>query len=311
MHSHNNQVNRSLLNTGMIYTIQRFSVHDGPGIRTTVFMKGCPLDCWWCQNPESIRQDPELMFSADRCTGCRACAAVCPVDAISYVNELAVISDACIQCGACAKVCLPQALEMVGRTISVEDVLDEVMSDAPFYEESGGGVTFSGGEPLEQSEFIAEVLRHCKARGLHTAVDTSGCAAWSDFERVLPYVDLFLFDVKHPDAACHKAVTGVSNALILENLERLCGEPVEVLVRFPFIPGVNDSHISIAQLGKLMRNYGVKAVEILPYHTIGQGKLKRLGRECRMKDTPPPSDVQLIEAQEILKQFGIDVSIGG
>ena len=235
----------------MVFNIQRYSIHDGPGIRTTAFLKGCPLACAWCHNPESLRPMPEVVFRAERCLKCGWCVKACPRAAIS-LDSSGWRRDAsrCDGCGACATVCPSEAVEVIGRRMTVAEVLAEVEKDRIFYSESGGGITVSGGEPLAQPDFLAGLLSACRQKGLHTVVDTSGCAPWATFERILPDTCLFLYDLKHLDDDVHQRWTGVSNVQILDNLARLAETGAAIEVRMPVVPGVNDSDEHLDRLGR-------------------------------------------------------------
>ena len=259
---------------GRIFDIQRFSIYDGPGIRTNVFLKGCNLRCKWCHNPESQRPDNDLLFYKDKCVGCGACSAVCDK---CFTAE-------CIGCGRCAEVCRHGAREISGKTVSADDVVEIVLRDRRFYKTSGGGVTLTGGEPLLQADFAAEILEKCKAAGLHTAVETAGNVSWQTFEKVLPYLDLVMFDIKSLDETVHIELTGVSNRLILENAKKLKTSGVAVRFRTPVVPGYNDGEIpAIAEF------VGEAEYELLAYHETGCGKYDALGREYPASDAALPS----------------------
>ena len=260
---------------GRIINIQRFSIHDGPGIRTTVFLKGCNLRCLWCHNPESQHPEPQRMFYRHKCVGCGACSRVC---------EKAMLLQ-CDNCGKCVDVCQHSARELVGRTISARELFAELMKDKAYYATSGGGVTFSGGEPLLQPEFVETILRMCKEAGLHTAIETAGDVSWQTFSRVLPYVDLFLYDIKAVDAQVHKHCTGVPNDRILENARKLmeiC--PEKLLFRMPVVPGYNDTQVAAA--AAFTEGF---PLELLPYHATGVGKYDALGVEYGLRSVAPPS----------------------
>ena len=265
--------------TGTIFDIQKFSIHDGPGIRTTVFLKGCPLRCRWCHNPESNLRRPELSFSPDRCIGCGYCLSHCPRELHRIVAGEHLIARArCTACGTCAAECYADALELIGREASVDEVIQDVLRDTPFYETSGGGMTLSGGEPLCQIDFTEALLRRAKTEALHCCVETSGFAEYRDLERIAPYVDLFLYDVKETDDARHRAVTGVSNRSIVANLGRLHADGAAILLRLPIIPGVNDTIEHYRGIAALTADLpGLVGIEIMPYHRLGEGKLARLG----------------------------------
>jgi len=297
-----------LVTTGTVFNIQRYSIHDGPGIRTTVFLKGCPLNCWWCQNPESQLSGQEIVFWEDRCIGCGACSTICPSGAIQIKNGIPVTEkEKCILCGKCIEKCPALAREMIGKKITAEEVIKEIEKDVIFYEESGGGVTFSGGEPLEQPEFLEELLNACQKKKIHTAVDTSGYVSWEILNKISSKVDLFLYDLKIMDSKRHKKYTGVSNELILENLKKLSSVHNNIFVRFPVIPGINDDYQNIKEMGEFLSFLKVTQVNLLPYHYIGVDKYRRLGRTYKLATTQPPSEEKLSEISAILRKFNLKV----
>ncbi len=266
---------------GMIFDIKRFAIHDGPGIRTTVFCKGCPLNCAWCHNPESIRSEREISFMPDRCIGCGHCFDVCPNEAHRMDGTDRIYDrDRCVVCGDCAAGCYAEALEVVGREVTVAEVIDEVERDRPFYETSGGGLTISGGEPTDQFEFTQALLAEAKARDIETCLDTSGLTAWERLRKLMPLVDLFLYDVKDTDAARHKRFTGVDNELILANLRRLDDSGATIILRCPMIPDINTDDGHLKALAELARSLsGLVEVNLLPYHKLGLSKTDRLGHQ--------------------------------
>jgi pyruvate formate lyase activating enzyme len=301
------------LTTGIVFDIKKFSIHDGPGIRTTVFFKGCPLRCWWCHNPEGLTPEPELMIQASRCIKCGACLVICTHGAISWNgNEAITDAEKCVRCGACVAACYAEARQIVGREMTVPEVMAEIERDVPFYDESGGGVTFSGGEPLLQRDFLLELLRACKARGIHTAVDTCGSAPWEVLDSVREFVDLFLYDLKLIDDTLHRKFTGVSNALILSNLQALSQHGHGIIVRLPLIPGINDDEENLHQIGSFAAALPhLTRIDVLPYHGLGDEKYSRLEKRYSLSETRPPADAQVAEVARILEGFGLQASVGG
>ncbi|MCL4394349.1 MAG: glycyl-radical enzyme activating protein [Chloroflexi bacterium] len=301
------------MESGIVFDIQRFSIHDGPGIRTTVFLKGCPLSCWWCHNPESQSTRPELMFREHRCIRCGSCLTTCPEDAISKDGD-AVLTDLtkCTVCGDCVQVCQTEAREIVGREMTVEQVMQEIEKDVAFYDESRGGVTFSGGEPLMQAPFLVALLRACREREIRSAVDTSGLASWKTLERVADLADLFLYDLKLIDETRHRNFTGVSNELILSNLRALARNGRSVAVRMPLIPGINDDEHNLEQLARFVLSLDhPPQVSLLPYHKAGADKYARLHKPYALGDTEPPTEERATELADRLQGYGLTVRIGG
>lgn len=295
----------------MIFDIKRFSIHDGPGIRSTVFLKGCPLSCSWCHNPESQSFKPELIFRPERCLACGECLDACPHEAIQFIDgRISQDRESCQIHGACVTACYPGAREMVGREVRPEEVLDELVLDRVYYESSGGGVTFSGGEPLAQPEFLEKTLRLCKEAGLSTAIDTCGAAPWQTLERQLPFLDLVLYDLKIMDDQLHQKYTGISNREILENFRRLTKSDITLAVRRPVIPGVNGSEEEITRLGEFMREMdGRIKIDLLPYHALSADKYRRLGREGTVWTVPSGGDLDRIQSQ--LEKLGFEVGLRG
>ncbi len=269
------------MDTGIVFNIQRYSIHDGPGIRTTVFLKGCPLRCFWCQNPESQKMEPQILFDEKKCTSCGECLKVCPSGATSRSDgRIRVDRGRCKASGKCAEVCPNEARKVAGRSMTVDEVMREVMRDVKFYENSGGGVTLSGGDPLAQPDFALSILQRCKRAGLHTALDTCGYAPWTTLEKVLPYVDLFLFDIKHPDPAAHRQGTGRDLDLILQNAKEI-SKRGKMRVRVPLIPGFNDSPEVVRQIARFVREeLHIADVDLLTYNPLGEGKYELLGMLC-------------------------------
>lgn len=291
---------------GNIFNIQRFSISDGPGIRTTVFMKGCNLRCRWCHNPESYRMEPQWMFFGEQCTACRTCEAVCPQHIPMEERRAAAgeaysgvgLPEGCLRCGRCTDSCLQNAIRIIGEGKSTEDVLNIALRDRTYYENSGGGVTVSGGEPLLQAAFVAELFAALKSHGIHTALDTAGNVPFEYFEQVLPYVDLVLLDLKCMDDARHKLYTGVSNRQILANAERLMEIGQEMHIRVPLIAGVNDSVENMEQMCRFLDGAPcVKAIKLLPYHDLGVAKAEATG--FRPDVFAPPSEEHIKQLEKM------------
>ena len=272
--------------TGMIFDMQRFSVHDGPGIRTTVFLKSCPLRCAWCHNPEGQELEVEISFLPDRCIGCGSCFTICPNGCHILKNDTHVfLRDRCERCGLCTGECYAQALERVGKEVTVAEVVDEVMKDKPFYDTSGGGMTLSGGEPLAQREFSIALLREAKRRDLHTCVETCGHGSYGGLESMLRFVDILFYDFKESDPEKHREYTGVPNLRILENLQRLDAVGAVIFLRCPIIPGMNDRNEHFEAIADLAnRTTSIRQIDVIPYHPLGKSKSERIGKEYPLPD---------------------------
>ena len=297
------------MESGIVTNIQRYSLHDGPGIRTTVFLKGCPLRCPWCHNPETLAPAPELVVIETRCMRCGECVRVCPERAASAQSGEPI---RCRTCGACVAVCPTAARQIVGQSLRVEDVVREVARDRIFYDDSGGGVTFSGGEPLLQAPFLLALLEACRRAGLRTAIDTCGAAARADLLAAAPLTHLFLYDIKIIDDARHVEYVGASNAPILENLRALGDVHDNIWVRIPVIPGINDDAGNLAAIARLAASVrGVRQVSLLPYHATGAAKFPRLGRPYALAEIRPPSRAALDALADQLAATGIPVKVGG
>lgn len=303
---------------GVLFDIKRYSVHDGPGIRTTFFLKGCPLSCWWCHNPEGISPVPVLSWHRNRCIGCGRCIAVCPEGAWSE-SDGGMVRDAslCRGCRICEERCPTLAIDFADRKITLRELVKEAEKDIPFYDKSGGGVTFSGGEPFMQPEFLLSCLRALKEREISAAVDTSGCAPLDYLLEAAEYADLFLFDLKLADPREHKKYTGFSNGLILSNLVRL-DEKIASLgrgginIRIPLIPGINDSEETLKRLAGIAAELAtLTGVNILPYHSIGKGKYRDLGKEYKMEGILPPTEQEVERALAVFASRGIKAVKGG
>ena len=297
---------------GLIFDLQRFSLHDGPGIRTLVFMKGCPLTCAWCSNPESQQTRPEVMYYKDKCIECFSCITACPNSEVLR-QKWPLVLDECEGCGSCVTACYAEARQLIGRQVTVDEVLETVLRDVVFYEESGGGVTVGGGEPTLQADFVSRFLEQCREHSLHTAIETCGFTSWEIFSRVLQHVDLLLLDIKHMDPDRHKAQTGVGNEQILENARRAAAGGQDIIIRLPLIPGFNDGIDNLIQLGEFIRDelYPVRRIDILPYHSTGESKSTRLGKAYGLNDASLQSPEEISDVQEILQAYNLDVKIGG
>jgi pyruvate formate lyase activating enzyme len=312
--------------TGKVYDIQAFSVQDGPGIRTTAFLKGCPLACPWCHSPESQAFHAQLSWIAMRCIGtakCGKCVRACGKKAISpgrvtkhpasgeEIQHVSIDRTLCDNCGDCAKVCFPASLYICGEDYTVEELVERVVKDKPFYDKSGGGVTISGGEALSQHEFTAETLRELKNRGIHTALDTTGYAKREHLDEALPYTDLFLYDLKHMDSETHRKAVRAPNDLILSNAEHIAREGGELQIRIPVIPRFNDSEENIRQTAEFCRTLGeaVVAVQLLPYHNLGVAKYQRLDDTRKVMEATPPSEEKVSRLKAVMEEYGLRVTV--
>ncbi|MGL4736232.1 MAG: glycyl-radical enzyme activating protein [Cellulosilyticaceae bacterium] len=300
------QLQTQPIQTGIIFNIQKFSVHDGPGIRTTVFMKGCPLRCKWCHNPEGLAKRQQLQYMATQCIGCQKCAQVCQQGVHTFGNQVHLVdAKKCTLCEACMAACPAQALVRCGDVMTVQQVMQEVLEDQVFYGETGG-VTFSGGEALMQSPFVTEVLSACKAEGIHTAIDTSGYCKWEDLERTLPYCDLYLYDIKSLNLAKHKELTGVEPTLILENLKRLDAAQKPIWIRVPVIGGLNANEQEMREIAQFIKSLShVAQTTLMPYHVLGKEKYQTLGRVYDYDASELVTQEMLLSYQAIFVSEGI------
>ena len=299
---------------GLISTVQKYSTKDGPGIRSTVFFKGCPLGCLWCSNPELIRSQPDLLYTREKCARCGTCIEACPQKALAFGEDGFITIDRalCNGCGDCVQACPNAALELIGKLVTVEELSKELLKDRIFYQTSNGGVTFSGGEPLWQSGFVAQAARRMQAEGIHTALDTAGDVGWCHFEEVLDDIDLVLFDIKFSGRDLHRQFTGRDNDLILANLQLLSKQGVPMHVRLVMIPGINDSREEIRSRMQIVSSLkSVMQVDILPYHRFGAGKYARLGLDYPLMDLDEYDPERIAEIQALVESYGLKTTVGG
>ena len=292
---------------GLITNVQRFSIHDGPGIRTTVFLKGCPLRCFWCHNPETWRFKREVQLFPDRCIGCGACLERCPQGAHVQVDgQRQFRRELCQACGRCVETCYAECLVMAGRWWTPEELLQELLRDREFYQQSGGGITLSGGEPLMQQRFSLRVLQLCKGEGLHTAIETSAFGRWRELEELLPWLDLIMLDIKLMDEGEHRAATGVSNRRILANAQRLGQAPVPLIVRTPVIPTVNDTPEAIGAIALFIRDWpSLRGYELMPFHRLAEGKFRSLGLTYRASSLVAPTKETMEALARSAREAGV------
>ena len=309
--------------TGIIARTDRSAVHDGPGVRTIVFFKGCPLRCVWCHSPETQSQRPQVVLHYERCLDCGACVAACAGGAVTVGRAFGpgstgigttthgVDRERCKVCGECTAVCPPGARAVVGRTVTVAEVVNDIERDSVFHDQSGGGVTLSGGEPLDQPIFVEALLKRCRERRIHTAVETCGFAPPRTLLAIARWTDLFLYDLKLMDHERHRQATGQSNRRILENLRLLCARHGNVRVRVPLIGGVNDDRANIRSLAGFLSELPISDVDVLPYHAAGVAKYARLDRSYSLPESAVPTPASIERAVEMLSRSGLQVQIGG
>ena len=294
----------------MIFNIQKCSIHDGTGLRTIVFFKGCPLHCAWCANPESQSYQMQIMEFPKKCIGCGECVKACKTGAIHPQEDgLRIDRSACVKCFACANICYAEAKTIVGKEMTADEIFTEVNKDRFFYEIKGGGVTFSGGEPLTQPELLYQTAKKCKQNRLHTTMETCGYGRFEDFEKALDYIDETFIDIKHMDSAVHKELTGVGNEIILSNIKAIAAKGIPIIIRTPVIPGLNDSEENITATAEFIKDIpNINEYELLPYHNLGESKYASLGVPYTLKEVQAPSDEAMQDlvraANKILKPYG-------
>ena len=294
----------------IVTNIQKFSVHDGPGIRSIVFFKGCPLKCEWCSNPENIDPKPQLMVHKMKCIHCGLCTRKCEHGAI---RPMSVKKDHCVDCGECTEVCPTKARELKGKYYSVDEVRAAIDKDIDFYRNSGGGLTFSGGEPMLKVDFIIELAREYLEKGLTSVVETCGCVPWANYEKAIPYIDMFYYDVKFIDSEKHKEHCGAGNEQILSNLLKLCERGCQVMIRIPIIPGVNDAEEDLKATAEFLTGIKDKilGVHVLPYHNFGIAKYEALDMAYPLPDVAIPKDEYMQKIKALFELYGLEVKIGG
>ncbi len=298
---------------GLVSDIQRFSIHDGPGIRTIVFLKGCPLQCIWCSNPETQRYTKEVMYSKELCLQCQRCVDSCSQNAIreNESSSKRIDRTLCLGCGECVEVCPSKALLLKGRWMTVSEVVDEVIKDIPFYQSSGGGITVSGGEPFFQPEFLRDLVKKCKDNNLHTAIETTGFCRWEEIRKSIDYIDLFLFDIKIIDINKHLQATACPNDIIIDNLKRIVELKKNIIIRVPLIPKYTATESNLNDIGRLAQKLGIKQIHILPYHRFGESKYEKINREYSLKGWDELKSNEIDASKELLERFDIEVNIGG
>lgn len=300
--------------SGLVFDIKRYAIHDGPGIRMVIFLKGCNLNCAWCHNPEGISVAQERMYAPGRCIGCGTCVEACPNHALTLTSE-GIVTDSvlCWMCGKCAEVCPTKAIEMSGDPMTVEAIMTEIEKERLFFEQSGGGVTFSGGEPMLHTDFLVRLLDECKERGIHTAVDTAGLVSREILLKVAQLTDLFLYDLKLMDSERHRKWTGVPNEKILENLWILAETGVQLIVRIPLVGGVNDDEENITATARFVASLPGQrpTVNLLPYHKIAMTKYAKLGRGEEFVPLEEPTTEKIKRSVEIFEENGVEASVGG
>ncbi len=296
-------------NSAVVFDIQRFSLHDGPGIRTTVFFKGCPLSCRWCQNPESLKKTREIAFYEEYCRRCFECKDVCYENAILDQNNCRIDYSICNACGDCASRCPHRGLRLIGKEFCCHSLLEEIIKDKAFFVDSGGGVTLSGGEPMLYAPFLEDLLPLIKAEGIHINLETSGYFQWKQMSRLLSNLDLIYYDLKHMAALSHKQYTGRDNRLVLENFEKLSREAIALQARMPIIPGINDDRDNLMATAGFLKKHDHNSIHCLPYHNLGEAKLSRTGSHLKPLNLKSLGPDDLIPVAELFFEEGIDAVI--
>ncbi|QXM05297.1 trans-4-hydroxy-L-proline dehydratase activase [Crassaminicella indica] len=299
------------MNKGRIINIQRYCVHDGPGIRTTVFFKGCPLACWWCHNPESQRYEKEIMYNEEKCTLCKMCEKKCVVQCIRLKEHIFYDPNQCVFCENCIDFCINNARELVGKEYTLSELMQEIEKDQIFYDESGGGVTLSGGEVMSQIEFVEELVKSCHSKGISVAIDTCGYAPFESFEKIINYTDVFLYDLKIMDPKKHEQYTGKDNKIILNNLKCLSEKGASIYLRIPLIEGINTDDENIKEMIIFTKDLNIQRVHLLPFHEIGSDKYKRLNMDYKREYLKRPSDIVLNKIKSMFEKSNFKVKIGG
>lgn len=295
----------------VVCEIERYATHDGPGLRTVVFLKGCPLHCMWCSNPETQNPRNELYYHQRTCIGCQRCVRACPLGALTYEEGIRVDRVACDLCGKCVDVCPAGSLNLVGKEMTVEEVLREVMKDEAFYATSGGGLTISGGEVLTSAPFVLDLLRRAKAECLHTCIETTGFGSLKDLIEIAEYADIVYYDIKHMDEERHRELTGVGNRVILENLEVLSKLHSQIVIRMPILSGINAETKAVKEAAQFAVSLGIREVHLLPYHALGKGKYSQLGKGYGLFFLKPPTEEDMEKLKLMVEAYGLKVTIGG
>lgn len=295
----------------VICEIERYATHDGPGLRTVVFLKGCPLRCSWCSNPETQRPENELYYNRKSCIGCQLCVTACPLGALSYEEGIRIDREACDQCGKCVDRCPTGSLNLVGQEMTAAEVLTEVLKDEAFYASSGGGLTITGGEVLMNAPFVMDLLRLAKAECLDTCIETTGYGNLNDLIGIAAYADTVYYDLKHMDDGRHRELTGVGNRMILQNLEVLSRFHGHVVIRMPILSGVNSDVACVKAAAEFVSGLGIREIHLLPYHALGKGKYLQLDRDYGLLLLEPPKTEEMEDLRRLVEAFGLEVKIGG